>query len=29
LVEGEQSGEPEPFDFDRFLKDKKTAARQR
>jgi antitoxin ParD1/3/4 len=26
LVEGERSGEPEPFDFDDFLKDKRHAA---
>ncbi len=26
LVEGEQSGEPEPFDFDDFLDDKRKAA---
>jgi antitoxin ParD1/3/4 len=26
LVEGERSGEPEPFDFDDFLKDKRRAA---
>ncbi len=30
LVEGERSGEPEPFDFDNFLKDKRhTATRGR
>jgi antitoxin ParD1/3/4 len=29
LVEGERSGEAEPFDFDHFIKDKKAAARQR
>jgi antitoxin ParD1/3/4 len=26
LVEGERSGEPEPFDFDDFLEDKRKAA---
>jgi antitoxin ParD1/3/4 len=26
LVEGERSGEPEPFDFDGFLEDKRKAA---
>jgi antitoxin ParD1/3/4 len=26
LVEGERSGEPGPFDFDKFLKDKRNAA---
>ena len=26
LVEGERSGEPEPFDFDDFLEDKRSAA---
>ncbi len=26
LVEGERSGEPEPFDFDGFLRDKRRAA---
>ena len=29
LVEGERSGEPEPFDFDKFLKDKRKLATQR
>jgi antitoxin ParD1/3/4 len=29
LVEGELSGEPEPFDFDKFLKDKRNLATQR
>jgi antitoxin ParD1/3/4 len=26
LVEGEPNGEPEPFDFDRFLEDKRKSA---
>jgi antitoxin ParD1/3/4 len=26
LIEGERSGEPEPFDFDHFLEDKRKAA---
>ena len=29
LVEGERSGEPEPFDFDDFLEDKRNAATRR
>ena len=29
LVEGERSGEPEPFDFDRFLEDKRKSATRR
>ena len=29
LVEGEQSGEPEPFDFDDFLEDKRNAVTRR
>ncbi len=29
LIEGERSGEPEPFDFDAFLKDKRKRAIQR
>jgi antitoxin ParD1/3/4 len=29
LVEGERSGEPEPFDFDSFLEDKRKAALSR
>jgi antitoxin ParD1/3/4 len=29
LVEGERSGEPEPFDFDWFLEDKRKVATQR
>jgi antitoxin ParD1/3/4 len=29
LVEGERSGEPEPFDFDDFLADKRNAATRR
>jgi antitoxin ParD1/3/4 len=29
LVEGERSGEPEPFDFDEFLRDKRKLATQR
>jgi len=29
LVEGDRSGEPEPFDFDRFLEDKRKVATQR
>ncbi len=29
LVEGERSGEPEPFDFDSFLQDKRKPAIQR
>jgi antitoxin ParD1/3/4 len=29
LVEGERSGEPEPFDFDDFLEDKRNAAIRR
>jgi len=29
LIEGERSGEPEPFDFDEFLEDKRKAASRR
>ena len=29
LVEGERSGEPEPFDFDHFIEDKRNVATQR
>jgi antitoxin ParD1/3/4 len=29
LIEGERSGEPQPFDFDKFLEDKRKLAAQR
>ena len=29
LVEGERSGEPEPFDFDHFVEDKRNVATRR
>jgi antitoxin ParD1/3/4 len=29
LIEGERSGEPEPFDFDEFLERKRKAASRR
>ena len=29
LVEGERSGEPEPFDFDSFLEDRRKSATRR
>jgi antitoxin ParD1/3/4 len=29
LIEGDRSGEPEPFDFEDFLKDKRKAASRR
>ncbi len=28
LIEGEQSGQPSPFDFDAFLEDKRASARR-